>query len=288
MLKYIKNMKKIYVLNINGEKEPFSFRKIYKSARKAGVSKKTAQKIASTIEKEAFPGIETVGIFKRMRELLSEEPSKAAVLRFSLKEAMRKLGPSGFPFEQYIGEIFEKQGFQVKTNQIIPGFCCSYEIDFWAEKKNLIYIGECKYRNLSDGKVHSDIALSAFARFLDIQKGGFFNKNGFKSFNIKNLIITNTKFTDKTIKYAECVGIELLGWQYPLKAGLEKIIDKKRLYPITILPSFKRELLEFLVQKRMMLVGDIFTNNFEKAVKKNKITINNFKQLKEEANLLLE
>jgi hypothetical protein len=281
-------MKNLYVINVNKEKEPFSFRKIYKSAKKSGASKKTAQKIASIIEREAFPGIRTIEIFKRVRELLSEESSKTAVLKFSLKEAIRKLGPSGFPFEQYIGEIFEKLGFKVKTNQIVSGFCCSYEIDFWAEKKNLIYIGECKYRNLSEGKVHSDVALSAFARFLDIQKGGFFNKNGFRNFNIKSLIVTNNKFTEKAIKYSKCAGIELLGWQYPKKAGLEKIIDEQKLYPITILPSFKKELLEFLIQKRMMLVQDIFRNDFKKNIQKNKIIMKSFEQLKREAETLLE
>jgi len=281
-------MKKLYVLNVNGEKEPFSFRKIYKSAKKSGVSNKTAQKIASIIEREAFPGITTLEIFKRVRGLLSEESSKNAVLKFSLKEAMRKLGPSGFPFEQYIGEIFEKQGFKVKLNQMVSGFCCSYEIDFWAEKKNLIYIGECKYRNLSEGKVHSDITLSAFARFLDIQKGGFFNKNGFRNFDIKSLIVTNTKFTEKAIKYAKCVGIELLGWQYPKKSGLEKIIDSRKLYPITILPSLKKELLEALIQKRMMLVQDVFRSDFKKNIQKNKIIMKNFEQLKIEAETLLE
>jgi hypothetical protein len=170
----------------------------------------------------------------------------------------------------------------------VPGFCCSYEIDFWAEKKNLIYIGECKYRNLSEGKVHADIALSTFARSLDIQKGGFFNKNGFKSFNIKSLIVTNTKFTGKTIKYAKCVGIELLGWQYPKKAGLEKIIDSQKLYPITILPSLKKEMLEILIQKRMMLAEDIFRDDFKKIIQKNKTAIKSFEQLKREAEALLE
>lgn len=281
-------MEKIYVLNVNGEKEPFSFRKIYKSAKKSGVSKKTAQKIASIIEREAFPGIKTIEIFKRVRELISKDSSENSVLKFSLKEAMRKLGPSGFPFEQYIGEIFEKRGFRVKLNQMIPGFCCEYEIDFWAEKKNLVYIGECKYRNLSEGKVHLDIVLSSFARFLDIQKGGFFNKNGFKNFKIKNLIVTNNKFTDNAIKYARCAGTELLGWQYPAKNGLEKIIDGQKLYPLTILPSLKKDLLEVLVQKRKMLVLDIFEKDFKKIIPKNKKSADNFKQLKKEAETLLQ
>jgi hypothetical protein len=43
-------------------------------------------------------------------------------------------------------KIFEFGGFEVKTNQIIPGFCGSYEIDFVAKRGDLVYIDECKLK----------------------------------------------------------------------------------------------------------------------------------------------
>ena len=59
---------------------------------------------------------------------------------------------------------------------------------------------ECKYRNLRKGKVHSRDALANYARFLDIQKGSFF-----KNKKMKSILVTNTKFTTKVIKYSKCV-----------------------------------------------------------------------------------
>ncbi|MDP2930396.1 MAG: ATPase, partial [bacterium] len=109
-----------YVINSRGEKEPFSFGKVYGSARKVGASKKLAREIAEIIGREAYPGIKTFEIFRKVRKLLNREIPKAA-LRFNLKKAMQALGPTVFPFEKYIGDVFSRQGFKVKLNQIVPG-----------------------------------------------------------------------------------------------------------------------------------------------------------------------
>jgi len=138
-------MKDFYVTNARGEKEPFSISKIKKSARRIGASQKVAREIAKIIEKKAYPGIKTSDIAKEIKRFLSLENPKFT-LKFRLKEGMRKLGPTGFPFEKYIGEIFSNNGFEVKLNQQIRGACCSYEIDFTAKKNKVLYIGECKYR----------------------------------------------------------------------------------------------------------------------------------------------
>ena len=155
MVEWNNNMASLYVINSQKEKEPFSSQKVYNSARRVGASKKLAQKIAKIIEKEVYPGIKTFEIFGRIKKLLHSEIPKAA-LKFNLKKGMRKLGPTGFPFEKYIGEILRESGLKVKINQYLPGFCLrSYEIDFVAEKNKLVYVGECKYRNLFGERVHS-------------------------------------------------------------------------------------------------------------------------------------
>ena len=146
-------MKKIYVINLRGEKEPFSLRKVFRSARRAGASEKLAKEIALSIEKRVYPGIKTTEIFQTAKTLLRKGDPKAE-LRFNLKEAMRKLGPSGFPFEKYIGDIFIELGFKVLLNQIIFSKCARYEIDFIARKDKLIYLGECKFRVSQIGRAH--------------------------------------------------------------------------------------------------------------------------------------
>ncbi len=278
--------KYLYVINSRGEKELFSFQKVYRSARRVGAPKSLAQKIAKKIEKEIYPEIETSEIFKKVKRALHQEKPRAA-LKFNLKRGMKKLGPSGFPFEKYIGEIFIRNGFNVQLNQHISGFCCRYEIDFLAKKGKLLYVGECKYRNLSGKRIHSNIALANYARFLDIKKGKFLHRT-FKNIQIKSLLVTNTKFTTRTIKYSKCVDGELLGWNYPKKRGLEYLIDRQKLYPITILPSLKSYLADIFVSKRMMLVEDLLRIDISKFAKITKVPIEHLKPLLKEAKILLE
>ena len=63
-------MASLFVINARGEKEPFSFKKVYRSAKRAGAFNKTARRIAETIKKEAYPGIETSEIFKRIKKMI--------------------------------------------------------------------------------------------------------------------------------------------------------------------------------------------------------------------------
>ena len=95
----------MYIINSRGGKESFSQKKLYHSAKRAGVSDKSARMIAINIAKEIYPGIRTSEIFRKIKGLLQKE-SPVIALKFNIKESMRKLGPTGFPFEQFVAEIF--------------------------------------------------------------------------------------------------------------------------------------------------------------------------------------
>jgi hypothetical protein len=272
----------LFVVKFNGEKEPFSIKKVYRSAKRVGASARLAKEIAEKIEERVYPGIKTSKIFREVKKMLQRERPQAA-LRFNLKEGMRKLGPSGFPFEKYIGEIFLRDNFEVKLNQHLDGYCLSgYEIDFLAKKNNLVYIGECKYRNLFEGKVHLEAALANYARFLDIEKGNYFGKK----VRLKSLLVTNRKFTSQAVKYSQCVGVKLLGWNYPRGKGLEHLIESQKLYPITILPSLNKYLTEMFVSQKIMLAKDILEIEPERLSKRVKVPKSKLKTLKKEAEIL--
>jgi len=280
--------KTLYITNSRGEKEAFSFNKVYNSARRVGASSSLAEEIATIIKKEAYSGIKTLDIFKKVKRLLAKKNHKSA-LKFSLKEGMRKLGPTGFPFEKYIGEIFKKLGFNVQINQYPPGYCISsHEIDFIARKGNLIYIGECKYRNIAGERVHLRDALANFARYVDVLNGPHFQSKKYQNLKIKTIMVTNSKFTSRTKEYSFCMGVELLGWNWPRNRGLERLIEGESLYPVTVLPSLKRPLKDILVSKRMMLVQDVLKIDPQKFSKKFKIPTKHFYPLIEEARILSE
>ncbi len=232
------------------------------------------------MQKEAYPGIETSKIFKRIKQLLEKESFKAGI-RFSLKEAMRKLGPSGFPFEKLSGEIFRKEGYKVKLNSRLRGNCLKYEIDVLAEKEKFFYIGECKFRNLpQESLIHSNTALAYWAKFLDLK--------GLKKKQMRPILITNAKFSKSVVKYAKCVGIDLLGWKCPKTKGLEKLIEDNNFYPITILPSFKEDWLPVFFKKKIILAKDILDVKLEKLSEQTKVPESKLKTLAKEAKVLLE
>jgi len=252
--------KEIFVINLKGEKEPFSLKKVYQSARNVGASKELAREIAQQIQQEVYPDITTKQIFNRIYEMFLER-SLVSAIKFNLKRAIEKLGPTGFPFEKFIGKIFNAEGFAVKLNQFIPGFCrIRYEIDFLAQKEKLVLIGECKYHQFPGERVDLQVALANAARFFDIKKGKFANSHNL----YKSILVTNTKFTPQAIAYSQCMGIQLLGWKYPPQQGLEKLIERNKLYPITILPTVSSQLAKNLIDQGIVLVQDVLGKEFAK------------------------
>jgi len=275
----------LFIINNQGEKEGFSFKKVYRGIIRTGAPRSLAKEIAQSVEKEIYPGITTREIYRKIKKLLNQEMPRPGMI-FSLKEAMKKLGPTGFPFERYVGEIFSRQGFEVKLNQHLCGYCLDYEIDFLAQKDNLLYIAECKYRNLSKSLIHSDTILAHQSLFLDLKKTLSADEK-YKNFNFKSLLVTNNKFTKSTIKYAQCVGTELLGWNFPHNRGLEYIIGKNKFFPITIFPSLKKDLAGVLASKKMMLAEDILKINPQKFARQQKVSLTEINSLIKEAKILI-
>lgn len=271
----------IKVIKLNGDKEQFSVKKVYNSAMRAGASDHLAKKISKQIEKEAYPNIKTSEIFDSIKNELKKENPQSA-LRFNLKEGMKKLGPAGFFFEEFVRDVLSHYGMKVGTNKIISGECASYELDFIAEKEELIYFGECKYRNESKDRVDINVCLKSYAILDDIKKAG-----RFKDKKLNFLIVTNSKFTNEAIKYANCVGIELLGWNYPKNEGLQNLVESKNLYPVTILPAFKGYLMEVFKKEKLMLVEKVLTIDIEKFSKRYNIPKRQLEDILKEAEILL-
>ena len=104
---------------------------------------------------------------------------------------------------------------------------------------------------------------------------------------VKPILVTNAKFSSQAVKYSQGVGIDLLGWNYPRDRGLEKIIDNKKLYPITILPSLTGYLMEAFACQKMMLVQDILKLNVKKFCQKTKTKKDKILPLVKEAKTLM-
>jgi hypothetical protein len=88
--------KKIYVLNNLGEKELLSGNKIISSARRSGASLKLAREIAEKIKiKVKDNTTRTIDIYGWIKNMLAVKNPQSG-MRYSLKESIRKLGPTGY------------------------------------------------------------------------------------------------------------------------------------------------------------------------------------------------
>jgi hypothetical protein len=112
---------------------------------------------------------------------------------------------------------------------------------------------ECKFHSSGGIKTRIQDALYTYARFLDLQAGAKLGKC--RDFS-KPWLISNTKFSNDVKDYAECTGFPLLGWHYPFENSLEQLIEKRKCYPVSVIPM-SRKVLGNLLQKKIVTVFDI-------------------------------
>jgi Holliday junction resolvase-like predicted endonuclease len=227
------------VIKTTGDKEPFSEEKVLESIRRAGVPESLQQKALSHVKSVLKDNITTYEIYHHITEFLSHSEVPYTTGKYSLKQALMQLGPSGYPFEDYVSKLLEKKGYTTQVRQLLKGHCVTHEIDVVAEKDGKKSAIEAKFHNDLGNRSDLHVALYTQARFEDIRD---FHK-------IDNTwIITNTKATTDAIAYGECVGMRIISWSYPAQESLRDVIEKEKLYPITALINLsigqKRQLLD--------------------------------------------
>ena len=251
------------VVKADGSIEEFKPQKIMRTLRRSGVSDATAYKILDEITDISYDGISTKEILKRVKILLQKEETQAA-MRYDLKGAIMRLGPTGFPFETFVAKILEHYGYKTKLRTIVEGRFLRHEIDIIAERANGAMVRsmiECKFRNLPGAYVDAKDVLYTYARFLDLNEG---NAQGKGDRFDEVWVVSNTHISSEAIRYANGKGMKLLCWRCPggvcacpLGMSLEKIIEAKGLYPVTILRSADRETLEKLFKANLILAKDL-------------------------------
>ncbi|MDE2213194.1 MAG: restriction endonuclease [Patescibacteria group bacterium] len=239
------------ITKADGTTEAFDLQKLLSSLRRAGATEEAAQEIAIETERRIKDHASTHDIYHHAFELLRAHRSTAAA-RYSLKRALLDFGPSGFPFEAYLAELFRKEGYEATIDQHIAGKCVTHEVDVVLHKgEERVYI-EAKFHNSAGFKTDLQIALYVQARIEDIQAS---QENG--GAHARGMLITNTKFTSLVLAYARCRGMELLGWEYPENNNLHDRIERNRLYPITALTSLSHEEKVNLLSQKVVLCHEL-------------------------------
>ncbi len=240
-------MGNFYVVKSDGTKELFDVDKLERSLKKAGASTKTVSEIIDKTKSSISEEITTQDIYKKAFDLLHKE-EKPIALKYSLKRAIMDLGPSGFPFEDFIAEVLRKKGFEAETGKIVRGFCVEHEVDVVAWNENKLIMVEAKFHNELGIKSDLKIALYVKARFDDLKKVSYRYGNKERHLD-EGWLVTNTKFTSTAIEYGSCQGgMRMIGWNYPPVGNLHDMILESKLHPVTCLSTLtgreKKELLD--------------------------------------------
>ena len=243
------------IVKADGTTEVFDPVRLTASLHRAGAGVHTAEHIASMITDTLVSGMSSKEVYARAFALLRKE-SRPVAARYSLRRALLELGPTGHPFEDFLSHLFRALGWQVETRKMIKGKCVTHEVDFYASHpgENVFLAAELKYHNDPNYKTDLKVALYVKSRFDDI----FSCDPKVRACPIdRGLLVTNTKFTSEAIAYAECAGVELLGWGYPVDNSLFMLMERAQVYPITALTRLSHSEKTLLVESGTIAVDQL-------------------------------
>src|SRR5690554_431731 len=250
--------KTIQIEKFNGEIEEFEVEKLKTSLRRSKATEAEIETIVAQIMPTLYDGISSKKIYSKAFSLL-KKLNRISASKYSLKRALLDLGPTGYPFERLIAALLREKGYEAEVGVILQGECVTHEVDVLAKKDGYTYAIECKHH--SDPKAVSNVRVPLYinSRFLDIQN--YWNKDPKRaSFLKQGWLITNTRFSSDAIDYSECVGLQLLSWNYPKGNGLKQNIDHYALYPITTLTLMSRYEKSLLMKDDVILTKELNEN----------------------------
>ncbi|MEN9561249.1 MAG: hypothetical protein RIQ56_522 [Candidatus Parcubacteria bacterium] len=245
-------MPKVFVTKADGEKELFDPSKLELSLEQAGASSTARAKITANIIHWMHPKTTTEDIYHHAFEMLKNDEPTPVAARYSIKRAVFALGPSGFPFEQFLAEVLKAHGWKARTSVELLGRCASHEVDVLAEKDGKRVGIEAKFHNDASGKTDIKDALYVYARYDDLR-----NSPDPHAKVDEGWLVTNTRFTHNAIRYARCVNLSLLSWEYPRDKGLFYMIEEAKVHPLTCLTTLSDVEKRRLLDQRIVLCKSV-------------------------------
>lgn len=243
------------ILKASGEMQPFSPQKLRHSLLRAGADHSLIETITNDVSAWITEGTTTKQIYTRAFRLLRTKRRSMAA-RYSLKKAIMELGPSGYPFEQFVGYLFECKGFDVQVGQVVQGQCVTHEVDVIASDDKNQHLIECKYHN-SQGKFSSvQVPLYIRSRVNDIIETRQILAD-YKGFIFHGWVVTNTRFSSDAMDYGRCSGLNLMSWDYPENNSLKALTEKFTAFPVTILTHLTKAQKQHLLNKGIVMCSEL-------------------------------
>lgn len=246
-----------WITKATGEQVVFDPEKLSRSLRRAGAGRERAEAIVREVTAQLRPGMTTKRIYRMAHKMLRKETPHTAA-RYSLKQALLELGPSGYPFEMFIARLLEAQGLRMQTGLIREGKCVSHEVDVFGEADGRVLLGECKFHNRQGLVCDVKVPLYIHSRFRDLC-AGFLNASDWEGRKPECWVFTNTRFTDDALRYGRCSGMHLIGWDTPYDYGLREWVDRTGLHPLTCLTSLTRHEKSRLLENRVVMARELLS-----------------------------
>ncbi|MDP2641913.1 MAG: ATP cone domain-containing protein [bacterium] len=248
----------VTIIKANGKREVFEPEKLRDSLLKSGASEEAAEEVLTHIMPELHSDMTTEEIYRHAFSILAKT-NKPVARSYSLRRAVMELGPSGFPFEDFVAEILKAKGFKCETRQTVLGGCVPHEVDVVAYNDKKLIMVEAKFHNELGTKSDLKVALYIKARFDDLQEN-VFNYGEANRRITDSWLVTNTKFSSTAIHYGICKNLTMIGWNYPEEGNLQDMIEDEGLHPVTCLDSLSAADKKALLTERLVLCSDIKRN----------------------------
>ena len=272
------NNKGILVRKASGDDEYFDVKKLERSLQNAGAEELTIWNIINDIQNWIYSGVTTKQIYSRAFKILRRDRAHTA-MRYKLKEAIIALGPTGYPFEQFIGQLFKQQNYDIEVGVVVDGYSVTHEMDVIATKNQLQNLVECKYHKDQGKHVSVQVPLYVHSRVNDIVRKRE-KMPEYQNLSFKAWVVTNTRFSEDSIQYGKCNDLELLAWDYPQNKGLKYLVESMKLYPITILHKLTKKGKQYLIKRGIVTCAQLLKDL--DLIEELKLTKNKQKSLVEE------
>lgn len=242
------------VLKSSGREQAFSSDKLAQSLHKAGASSRTIHLIVADIKSWLFPGVTTKQIYQRAYAALHKIEKKS--FRYRLKQAIFELGPTGYPFEKLIGELYKRQGWDAEVGQVLQGQFVTHEMDVIANKDMVQHLVECKFHKDQGKQVSIQVPLYVRSRVNDIIAYRQ-DLSEYSGVTFVGSVVTNTRFSEDSLQYGTQSGLKLLSWNFPEGNALKEQIEKYHIYPVTILKNLSFKDKQYLLTNKVVLCSEL-------------------------------
>jgi hypothetical protein len=247
------------ITKASGDQELFSPEKLAQSLKNAGATDNIIDFIENQIQ--MHEGMTTREIYRTAFTLLRRQ-NHAFAARYSLKKAIMELGPTGYPFEQFVGQLLANSGYEVLVGQVVQGQCVTHEVDVIASQNHTQCLVECKFFNSQGKFANVKVPLYIRSRVDDIvayrEKLPEYGQTRFQGW-----VVTNTRFTEDALTYGRCAGLHMVSWDYPKKHSLKVMIENHGLFPITALTGLNHKNKQHLLSRGIVLCHQLYQNIHE-------------------------